>query len=223
MRVLFISANTDRSNMPVIPLGLGLVAAAARRAGHDVAFLDLLSEPDPLSAVQGAIAAHDPEVIGVSVRNVDDQCEQNPRFLLQEARAVVDQCRACSPALIVVGGAGYSIFPREALRYLGADFGVAGDGEVTSRGSLSTYASEGLQANLPVSIYRSTDRTENLLFRISTASRCGTRPCPVLTGPSGSLSRAGAAVQTIAPTVPHRVFRDGELGLLVDSNAGFSR
>ena len=47
MRVLLISANTERINMPAPPLGLGLVAAATRRAGHEVTFLDLLSEAEP--------------------------------------------------------------------------------------------------------------------------------------------------------------------------------
>ena len=42
MRVLLISANREEINMPTLPMGLGCVAAAARRAGHDVAFLDLM-------------------------------------------------------------------------------------------------------------------------------------------------------------------------------------
>ena len=43
---------------------------------------------------------------------------------------MVAACRAASAAPIVLGGAGFSIFPDEALAYLGADYGVAGDGEV---------------------------------------------------------------------------------------------
>ena len=39
MRVLFVSPNTERLNIPVLPLGLALVAAAARRAGHQTRFL----------------------------------------------------------------------------------------------------------------------------------------------------------------------------------------
>ncbi len=129
MRVLLVSANTERMNMVAMPLGLGLVAAAARRAGHDVAFLDLLAERDPPSAVRCAVEAHRPEAIGISIRNIDDQCRERPRFLLEQARELVRACRASSAAPVVLGGAGYSIFPRAALAYLGADYGVAGDGE----------------------------------------------------------------------------------------------
>ncbi len=130
MKVLLISANTERANMLTLPLGLGQVAAATRRAGHDVVLLDLLAEKDPLEAIGRALHSRPADAIGISVRNIDDQCRQNPRFLLDGVRAVVEGCRACSSAPIVLGGAGFSIFPAETLAYLGADYGVAGEGEV---------------------------------------------------------------------------------------------
>lgn len=129
MKVLLISANTERISMVTMPLGLGLVAAALRRAGHDVTFLDLLAAQEPRKAIREAIASARPEVIGISVRNIDDQTRLEPRFLLEKAKEVVEECRANSRASIVLGGAGYSIYPREVLSYLGADFGVRGDGE----------------------------------------------------------------------------------------------
>lgn len=117
--------------MITMPLGLGLVAAATRRAGHEVTFLDLLDEKEPEAAVRRAVRAARPEVVGISVRNVDDQNRDSPRFLLEQVRPVVDACRASTPAPIVLGGAGYSIFPEAALTYLGADLGVSGDGEAS--------------------------------------------------------------------------------------------
>lgn len=129
MRVLLVSSNTERINMVAIPLGLGLVTAAVRRAGHEVTFLDLIGAPDPGSAVARAIAEGRPEVIGISVRNIDDQDRGSPHFLLAQVRSVVAACRAAASAPIVLGGAGYSIVPGAMLDYLGADFGVCGDGE----------------------------------------------------------------------------------------------
>lgn len=115
--------------MVAIPLGLGIVAAATRRAGHEVTFLDLLKEADPVAAVHRAVGAFAPDFIGISVRNIDDQARDAPRFLLSQVKPVVEACHASSHAPVVLGGAGYSIFPVAALRFLGADFGVAGEGE----------------------------------------------------------------------------------------------
>jgi len=130
MRVLLISANTERINIPTLPVGLALVATAVREAGHEAVLLDLMTAPDPGAALGRAIQEHSPDVIGISVRNVDDQCMESPRFLLPQVSGVVAACRACSAAPLVLGGAGYSIFPAAALSYLGADLGVAGEGEV---------------------------------------------------------------------------------------------
>jgi radical SAM superfamily enzyme YgiQ (UPF0313 family) len=130
MRVLLISANTERINLPTLPVGLALVATAAREAGHEAVLLDLMTAPDLGAALGRAIQEYSPDVIGISVRNVDDQCMESPRFLLPQVSGVVAACRACSAAPLVLGGAGYSIFPAAALSYLGADLGVAGEGEV---------------------------------------------------------------------------------------------
>ena len=106
------------------------MAAATRRAGHETRFLDLLGSPDPAAAVRQAITQFQPEVIALSIRNVNDQSMQDTKFLLEPVRDVVDACRAASPAKLVVGGAGFSIFPEAALNYLGAAYGVCGEGEV---------------------------------------------------------------------------------------------
>jgi radical SAM superfamily enzyme YgiQ (UPF0313 family) len=141
MRVLLISSNTERVNMVTVPLGLGLVAAATRRAGHHVELLDLLGESDPTTAVRSAVERSRPDVVGISVRNIDDQTRESPRFLLAPVRSVVEVCHECCRAPVVLGGAGYSIFPDTALAYLGADLGVRGDGEVAFPALLECLAS----------------------------------------------------------------------------------
>ncbi|PKN26222.1 MAG: B12-binding domain-containing radical SAM protein [Deltaproteobacteria bacterium HGW-Deltaproteobacteria-21] len=129
MRVLLISANTETIGMPVLPIGLGAVAAATEKAGHDVRTLDLLGVDDPELSIRKTVEEFDPEVTGISVRNIDDQSRANPRFLLSNVKEVVSWCRNLSPAPVVVGGSGYSIFPESALAYLGADMGIQGEGE----------------------------------------------------------------------------------------------
>jgi len=129
MKILLISSNTEQITMPVLPMGLAGVAAAAEQAGHEVRLLNLMVQDDSRKLIQEAIRDFKPELIGISVRNIDDQCRESPRFLLEPAKEVVRWCRAFSSAPIVVGGAGYTIFPRRALDYLGADMGIRGEGE----------------------------------------------------------------------------------------------
>jgi radical SAM superfamily enzyme YgiQ (UPF0313 family) len=131
MRVLLISANTETINMVPLPLGLNCVAVAARNAGHQVQLLDLMGSGDNRSIIHEAVERLDPDVIGISVRNIDNQHMSEARFLLEPVRDLVKSCRALSKAKVVVGGAGFSIFPEAALRYLDADIGICGEGEVS--------------------------------------------------------------------------------------------
>jgi radical SAM superfamily enzyme YgiQ (UPF0313 family) len=130
MRVLLISANTEKINILPLPLGLNCVAVATRNAGHDVRLLDLMAEKDNRLAIAEVIESFLPEVIGVSVRNIDDQNMAPPRFLLDQVKKVIDDCRTLSSVPIILGGAGYSIFPESALEYLEADMGIQGEGEM---------------------------------------------------------------------------------------------
>ncbi len=130
MRVLLVSANTETINMPVLPLGLACVDEAARSAGHDVELVDLMDQKDTRLVLQDAVDGFQPEIIGISVRNIDDQCMENPRFLLDSVKLFINDCRTFSDAQIILGGAGYSIFPESVLTYLGADMGIQGEGEI---------------------------------------------------------------------------------------------
>ncbi len=137
MRVLLISAANEAGSIVPLPLGLACVAAATERAGHHVRLLALGANAAYEADVRHAVEQLAPDVIGISVRNIDDQNMQSPRFLLATQRKVVAACRAASSAPIVLGGAGYSIFPESALAYLGADMGIRGEGEAAFPALLS--------------------------------------------------------------------------------------
>ena len=129
MHTLLISANTEKINMPTLPMGLGCVAKAVEAAGHTVDFLDLMTVTDWPALLRETISRSAPDIIGISIRNIDDQDSASPRFLLEKAREVVQVCRRHTAAPIVLGGAGYSIFPASVLDYTGADMGIQGEGE----------------------------------------------------------------------------------------------
>lgn len=129
MRVLLISANRIEINMRSMPLGLACVAQAARREGHTVMMLDLAQAENPLDGITSAIRGFDPELIGISIRNIDDQSMRNTRFFFDADNQVISLVRQLSQSPIVLGGAGYSLYPEEVLAASEADIGVEGEGE----------------------------------------------------------------------------------------------
>ena len=154
MRVLLISANTEKINMPTLPMGLGSVAEALAGAGHAVRFLDLMGMEDWQALLRKTLEEADPEVIGISIRNIDDQGSASPRFLLEPARAVVAFCRILTRVPIVLGGAGYSIFPQAVLDYTGADMGIQGDGEAAAMMLLRRLESSTRPTDVPGLVIR---------------------------------------------------------------------
>jgi radical SAM superfamily enzyme YgiQ (UPF0313 family) len=133
-------------------LGLACVATATEQADHRVRLLALRPDADCEKEVREAIEQLSPDVIGVSVRNIDDQNMQSPRFLLESLRQVVAVCRAACSARIAVGGAGYSIFPESVLAYLDADIGIRGEGEIAFPALLS-WLEHGAQSPPPPCVY----------------------------------------------------------------------
>ena len=129
MRILLISPYTLETIWPLLPIGMACVAEATQRAGHDLHLLDLLNERDPEAVLKNTIETFLPELIGISVRFIDDQTRGNTAFLIDQAKAVVSLCRRFSEAPIVLGGSGYTMYPESVLAYLGADMGIQGEGE----------------------------------------------------------------------------------------------
>lgn len=130
MKVLFISANRDKGFRPSLPLGMVTVAAELDGSGHEYRCIDLCFEDDPLRATEEAIKQYDPDVIAISIRNIDLQTMLEPAFTLPFVHRLVESCRRLKPhAPVVLGGAGFSLLAEGIMRYTGADYGITGPGE----------------------------------------------------------------------------------------------
>ena len=88
-RVLLVSTNRERSPQPVVPNGVACVASALAAAGHDVRVLDLCFASDPAAAARESVRALRPDVIGVSIRNIDNSDTIALRHYTPEAAAVL--------------------------------------------------------------------------------------------------------------------------------------
>lgn len=127
MRILLVNPNRYRTP-PTPPLALEYLQAAISRTRHESALLDLCFSATVVADVQAAVATFRPEVVGLTVRNIDTALSPNNVFFLDEIRAVVEQFQALGRA-VIVGGAGFSFAPESVRDFLGADYGVSGPGE----------------------------------------------------------------------------------------------
>lgn len=121
--------NTNGMVPLVGPIGLDYIAGAAVQAGIDVEILDLALVEEPTKAMQEHFSVQQPELVGVSFRNVDDCFWPSADWFVPELKRTIQTIRSMTDAPIVVGGVGFSIFAKSILEYSGADFGIRGDGE----------------------------------------------------------------------------------------------
>src|SRR4030081_1372560 len=132
-RVLLVSPNRERQPYPVVPNGLACVASALDAAGHRVSFLDLCFASDPVASAQRAAKEFGPDIIGVSVRNIDNSDSIALRHYTPEARDILRALREAAPAAkVIAGGAAFGVAPEALFRDLAVDYAVAGDGESAS-------------------------------------------------------------------------------------------
>jgi len=121
--------NTNFMKPLVGPLALDYLSASLHAHGIPSEVLDLALEADPGSAISRSAASLDPSLVAVTVRNTDDCYFATKHFLLPELKTIANRLKEAFEAPLVIGGAGYSIFPREAMRFLETDFGIHGEGE----------------------------------------------------------------------------------------------
>jgi len=140
MRVQLVYSNQSRDVLPAPPLGLSYVADATSRAGHEVDCVDLLFAREPLAKLRAAIERFRPEVVGFSVRNIDNVVQQISTGHLDSLKAMIATTRESSQATIVLGGPAISILGTSSLAHFDADYAVVGEGEEAFPQLLSALA-----------------------------------------------------------------------------------
>jgi radical SAM superfamily enzyme YgiQ (UPF0313 family) len=129
MKILLVSTNRNTLPMPVMPIGACIIAHASERSGHTVHLLDLMFTRDATAEVESAVTGFQPDVVGISVRNIDNNDMRNSVFYLENLRNIVNAIRTGTGAPIFLGGAAMGVMPEEILRLGGVSGCVIGDGE----------------------------------------------------------------------------------------------
>jgi lipid biosynthesis B12-binding/radical SAM protein len=130
MKVLLISANVTLSPYPLYPLGVSIIAAVLTKAGHQVHQADFLQQNNSLDAIGREVREFGPDLVGISVRNIDNVNLMHEQYYIQNVKDLVSTVRGVSDAKVLLGGAGFSLIPELILNETGADYGIIGEGEV---------------------------------------------------------------------------------------------
>ena len=160
MRVLLIATNRhhrlmSRMDARPLPIGMAYIAGHLDRNRHALKVLDLMFSEDYLADVDAAVQEFQPQVVGVSIRNLSNHSYMDPQWALPISKEVIQRVRSQSQATIVCGGPAVSLFPEEVFNYVEPDLALAGDAGETFA-ELMDFLDDGGSSHLdlPGLVYR---------------------------------------------------------------------
>jgi hypothetical protein len=128
MDVLLVNPNRYKSP-PVPPIGLEHVSAYLVQHGHTAVLLDCCFVENIPTALDSAVKSFGPDIVGISVRNIDSVLYENNEFFLDGIKDIVHHLKECWELPVIIGGTGVWTNPEGVLKYLNADYAVAGSAE----------------------------------------------------------------------------------------------
>ncbi|MBI5075208.1 MAG: B12 lower ligand biosynthesis radical SAM protein BzaD [Nitrospirae bacterium] len=134
MRVLLIQTLSVEgiTQERVYPIGIVTLAGGLKRAGYEVSIFDMNMEADPYGAVRARLTDFRPDIVGLSLRNIDPLGNKTssliPPFLVT-AKMVAS---LLPEARIIAGGTGFSLFPERLMAEVPEiHYGIVGEAEDT--------------------------------------------------------------------------------------------
>ncbi len=130
-KIFLLASNITTEPYPVYPLGMAVIASALEADGHVVCQFDFLASEQSDLKLQNALSEFTPDYVGISIRNIDNVDSLTPEsdWYLEHIRDQVNLIREKTTAPVIIGGPAFSIMPEEILAYIGADYGIVGEGE----------------------------------------------------------------------------------------------
>ena len=143
MRILLVQAYLGRLEPPVFPAGLNALGRFMKKSTeHEIEVLDMNLQERPYEALDQALSTQSPEMVGISLRNVDTTQFRDRFYYFLETPRTAEAIKAkCPGTCLVIGGPGFSIYAEEIMeRVPQLDFGIVSEGEYVFR-SLSSSLS----------------------------------------------------------------------------------
>ena len=99
MRILLIATNRHRQlmsrmNARPAPIGLAYIAGYLDPDRHKVEVLDLMFSEDYLADTEARVREFQPDLVGISLRNLDNSSYMDPQWALPTTKEVIDKVRS---------------------------------------------------------------------------------------------------------------------------------
>ncbi|MCD4709042.1 MAG: cobalamin-dependent protein [Candidatus Sabulitectum sp.] len=128
MRVLLVQSPAGRREAPIYPIGLAYLAGAL--GSHHCSGIDLSLKESPGKALKAELDNTNPEVVAVSVRNIDDSSYPVTHWYLDSFGEIMEVLRGWE-GTVIAGGAGFSIYPERIMKlWPRIDIAMVGEGEL---------------------------------------------------------------------------------------------
>jgi radical SAM superfamily enzyme YgiQ (UPF0313 family) len=155
-KVLLVNTNTEKIPYPVPPLGLCLIARSLEK-NYEVSFYDAAAHNEP--ELKNWLHTIDPDYIGISIRNIDNTVMGRQVFFIPDIiKKYISVAQDHERATVILGGSGFSIFPKELLEATGVKYGIIGEGEISFPRLLDALEQGKDPEGIPGIIYKKNNR-----------------------------------------------------------------
>ena len=128
MNILLINPNRFKSP-PVPPISLEYLSGSIWENGHKAEIVDLCFSDNIHKDLDIAVKSFNPDIAGITVRNVDSVLYHNNEFYLNDIKEIVHYLKSTYDLQVLLGGTGLMTNPQAVLDYLGADYAFVGPAE----------------------------------------------------------------------------------------------
>lgn len=130
-KMILVSANRHKEPYPVYPLGISYLYSflAANMPDLETYLFDFMtgSADDYIQFLKKIR----PDYVGISLRNIDDVNIYKQESFISHYKQIINNTREFSESIIIIGGAGFSIYPELLFKTFKPDFGICGEGEIS--------------------------------------------------------------------------------------------
>ena len=132
-KMLLISANRLADPYPVYPIGLSYLQTYLREKlpwlETSVCDMNMMD----IEGLKRRVTEFNPKYVGISIRNIDGANSLDRTSFIPGYKEITDAVREKCNAPVIIGGAGFSIYPGRLFEILKPDYGIAGEGEESLR------------------------------------------------------------------------------------------